>query len=72
MNKTTSVILQPEYVELFQCDGNKCNAKCCKKWRIDIDIDTYKKYKRIKKQNIQWQIYLLFPYFENNPLHLQA
>ena len=22
MNKTTSVILQPEYVELFQCDGN--------------------------------------------------
>lgn len=56
MNKTTSVILQPEYVELFQCDGNKCNAKCCKKWRIDIDIDTYKKYQRIKNPIIRNKI----------------
>lgn len=56
MNKTTSVILQPEYVEHFQCDGNKCNAKCCKKWRIDIDIDTYKKYQRIKNPIIRNKI----------------
>lgn len=56
MNKTTSVILQPEYVEHFKCDGAKCNAKCCKNWRIDIDIDTYKKYQRIKNPNIRKKI----------------
>ena len=41
-------ILQPKYVEDFQCDGSKCNAKCCGKWRIDIDMETYQKYQRIK------------------------
>lgn len=44
-----SIILQPKYVADFQCDGSKCNAKCCgNKWRIRIDADTYKKYQRIK------------------------
>ena len=56
MLETASIILQPEYVEHFQCDGNKCNAKCCKKWRIDIDIDTYKKYQRIKNPTIRKKI----------------
>ena len=44
-----TIILQPNYVADFQCDGSKCNAKCCgNKWRIGIDVDTYKKYQRIK------------------------
>ena len=44
-----TIILQPKYVADFQCDGSKCNAKCCgNKWRIGIDVDTYKKYQRIK------------------------
>ena len=44
-----SIILQPKYVADFRCDGSKCNAKCCgNKWRIEIDVDTYKNYQRIK------------------------
>lgn len=66
MNKTTSVILQPEYVEHFQCDGNKCNAKCCKTWRIDIDIDTYKKYQRIKNPIVRNKI---ISSMEPNPIN---
>lgn len=51
MENEQTIILQPEYVKTFQCDGNKCNAKCCKDdWRIDIDIETYKKYQRIKNR----------------------
>lgn len=47
-----TIILQPKYVADFQCDGSKCNAKCCgNNWRIDIDVDTYKKYQRIKKSS---------------------
>ena len=56
MAKNTSVILQPEYVEHFQCDGTKCNAKCCKNWRITIDINTYRKYQRIKNHSIRNKI----------------
>lgn len=56
MTKNTSVILQPEYVEHFQCDGTKCNAKCCKNWRITIDINTYRKYQRIKNHSIRNKI----------------
>ena len=42
-----TIILQPKYIADFQCDGSKCNAKCCgNKWRIGIDADTYKKYQR--------------------------
>ncbi len=48
MNDNT-IILQPKYVADFQCDGLKCNAKCCgSKWKISIDVDTYKKYQRVK------------------------
>lgn len=57
MSKKDTIILQPEYVKDFQCDGSKCNAKCCRThWRIDIDINTYKKYQRIKKPDIRNKI----------------
>lgn len=41
----------PEYLSRFKCDGAKCNARCCKAWRIDIDAATYKKYSRIKPKS---------------------
>jgi len=56
MNDNT-IILQPKYVADFQCDGSKCNAKCCKNsWRIDIDMETYKKYQRIKNPAMRKKI----------------
>ena len=50
------IILQPKYVCDFQCDGSKCYAKCCGKWRIDIDMETYKKYQRIKNPAMRKKI----------------
>ena len=49
-------IYQFKYVQKFQCDGSKCNAKCCKKWRIDIDQNSYNRYKRIKDKNVRNKI----------------
>ena len=46
-------IIQLEYVKNFICDGNECNAKCCKKWNITIDENTYRKYQRIKNQSVR-------------------
>lgn len=50
------IILQPNYVESFKCDGFKCNAKCCGNWRIDIDMESYKKYQRIKNPAMRRKI----------------
>ena len=50
------IILQPKYVADFQCDGSKCNAKCCGRWRIDIDMETYKTYQRIKNPAMRKKI----------------
>lgn len=49
-------IIQLRYVKNFICDGNKCNAKCCKKWNITIDENTYKKYQRIQNQSVRDKI----------------
>ena len=52
-----TIILQPKYVGDFQCDGFKCNAKCCRNlWIIDIDRETYKKYQRIKNPSMRKKI----------------
>ena len=45
------IFFQPEYVSKFKCNGQLCNAKCCKNWIIDIDKITYKKYKSIKPKS---------------------
>lgn len=47
----TFLYFQPEYVSRFQCDGSKCNARCCKGWTIHIDEATYKRYSRIKPKD---------------------
>lgn len=46
-------VIQLEYVKNFICDGNKCNSKCCKKWNITIDENTYRKYKRIQNLSVR-------------------
>lgn len=50
------IILQPKYVNDFKCDGTKCNADCCARWTIYIDMDTYKKYQRVKNPDMRKRI----------------
>ncbi|MBR1728608.1 MAG: flagellin lysine-N-methylase [Selenomonadaceae bacterium] len=49
--KKSYIYFQPEYVSKFQCDGQACNAHCCRNWNIDIDKKTYKKYSAIKPKS---------------------
>ena len=45
--------IQPKYVSEFKCDGNKCNARCCRKWLVIVDdkaLETYKKIESDKKE----------------------
>lgn len=39
--------IQPVYVKDFRCDGSLCHSKCCRGWQIEIDAETYRKYKKL-------------------------
>ena len=54
--KQTFVYFQPEYVSKFKCNGQACDAHCCKRWRIDIDKKTYKKYSHLKPKSAAQEI----------------
>ncbi|MCZ8523607.1 flagellin lysine-N-methylase [Paenibacillus sp. KR2-11] len=41
-------MLIPEYVKKFTCIGGACEDTCCSGWTVNIDEDTYKKYKKVK------------------------
>ena len=41
------MIITPDYYENFKCINKKCTHNCCIGWEIDIDEETYKKYKKI-------------------------
>lgn len=43
--------LVPEYLKDFTCIGSTCEETCCKNWKITVDKETYKKYKRLKNND---------------------
>ena len=45
--------IQPEYVKYFKCEGDICNARCCKGFQVDIDRATHEKYKSITDKKIR-------------------
>src|SRR5690606_8958465 len=42
----TRNVLIPKYMQEFTCIGSACEDTCCTGWRVDVDRDTYKKYKK--------------------------
>ena len=40
----------PLYYEKFKCIADKCTNSCCVGWEIDVDENTFKKYKKSKCQ----------------------
>lgn len=40
------VHIYPDYYKDFHCIGSRCRHNCCVGWEIDIDSDTYLKYKK--------------------------
>lgn len=47
MGKHSPVAIAPKYMESFQCIGPECEETCCRGWVINIDKQTYKKYRTI-------------------------
>ena len=43
----------PSYFENFKCIGGKCSDSCCIGWNIDIDKTTFKKYFKVKDNEMK-------------------
>lgn len=41
-------IYAPEYYKEFKCTANKCKNSCCIGWEIDVDGQTYEKYRKVQ------------------------
>lgn len=54
--KMAKVVLRPTFYDSFNCIGENCEDTCCKGWRIPIDKETYRKYKKLKKTDIGQKI----------------
>lgn len=37
----------------FQCIGSKCEDNCCYGWKVSIDKNTYKKYRKVSESNLK-------------------
>ncbi|AFS77328.1 flagellin lysine-N-methylase FliB [Gottschalkia acidurici 9a] len=46
-------VLQPEYMKSFSCIGQECEDSCCIGWRVDLDKETYLKYKKVQDKDLK-------------------
>lgn len=44
--------LSPQYMKSFRCVGAACEDSCCVGWRVDIDRETWNKYKKIHHEEL--------------------
>jgi lysine-N-methylase len=49
-------ILQPQYVDKFQCIGPACEDSCCIGWQVQINKETYKRYRECPDQDLREQM----------------
>ncbi len=57
MNINKKIILQPEYVKSFVCDGAICEDNCCQGyWNIFVDEKSYKKIKKVGNTDLKKKI----------------
>ena len=55
-----------DFVGDFMCDGSYCHSRCCREWRIDIDSQTLKKYKKLKDRSLHEDIKNNISYIKQN------
>ena len=46
-------MIYPEYIEGFKCIGGCCEDNCCIGWDIDVDKITFKKYFKVKDEEMK-------------------
>ena len=54
MKQKTRVVLQPKYMAKFKCIGPACEDTCCAGWSVNIDKETYLKYRRSQNEEYKF------------------
>ena len=57
--------LEPDYLEKFVCDGQRCGAQCCRLWSVSVDSLTYERYKGLPQEKSRELLERLMPGDEN-------
>ncbi|MDP4179495.1 MAG: flagellin lysine-N-methylase [Bacillota bacterium] len=52
MGERRRAILVPQYLKEFRCIGSACEDSCCVGWRVDIDNETFRKYQKVKDEEL--------------------
>lgn len=47
------VTLAPQYVFRFSCIGTECEDTCCQGWRVFVEEETYKKFRRLRHPELK-------------------
>lgn len=53
MTEKKKVFLAPQYFRKFRCIGSDCEDSCCKGWRVNIDKETYNKYRSVQNNELR-------------------
>ena len=56
MKNSDDKMLVPSYYKNFACIGGACEDSCCIGWTIEVDEETYKKYKKVKHPSIKQRL----------------
>ncbi len=56
MNAPDKKMLIPQYMNRFQCIGSACEDSCCIGWRVTIDEETYKKYRKVSAAELRMDL----------------
>lgn len=49
----SNTVFVPKYLNDFNCIGSKCEDNCCYGWKVQINEDMYKKYKKVPNNQIK-------------------
>lgn len=53
MTEKKKVFLTPQYFRKFKCIGSDCEDSCCIGWRVNIDKETYRKYRSVQNNELR-------------------
>jgi lysine-N-methylase len=53
MTEKKRIVLTPQYYHEFTCIGGQCEDTCCVGWQVNVDKQTYKKYKKVTNTELK-------------------
>lgn len=44
--------IRPDYYDKFTCIADQCSITCCQEWKIGVDADTNRKWKKFFRRRM--------------------